>query len=169
MIGPAERGSAALSDLPLTGFTSERMWRDAVHFQDIWRATPRLAVNYGVRYDYIGPDTARKPGGLVNFNPAAGELLLAGLGDVSRSANVEPNYRNFAPRVGLAYREALRLDPNLPGVHRALGVALLNSGTDAAAEYELGEICWLQDQPVAALDHFSRALEVECPRATGAR
>jgi hypothetical protein len=88
----------------LTGFTSERMWRDAFYWQDIWRATPRLTINYGLRYDYISPDTARRPGGLVNFDINTGDLLLAGLGDVSRTANVEPARDNFAPRVGLAYK-----------------------------------------------------------------
>jgi len=47
----------------LTGYTSERMWRAAFYGQDIWRATPKLTINYGLRYDYIGPDTAARPGG----------------------------------------------------------------------------------------------------------
>jgi hypothetical protein len=88
----------------LKGFTSERMWRSAVYWQDVWRATPRLTLNYGLRYDYIGPDTAARPGGLVNFDLNTGDLLLAGLGDVSKTANVKSDLNNFAPRVGLAYK-----------------------------------------------------------------
>lgn len=90
----------------LTGYTSELMNRNAVYFQDTWRATSKLTFNYGARYDYIGPDTARNPGGIVNFDLNSGNLLLAGLGDISRSANVKPDYNNFAPRLGLAYKVA---------------------------------------------------------------
>src|SRR5712691_4612339 len=46
----------------LRGYTSELMWRSAVYGQDVWRVTPKLTINYGLRYDYIGPDTARLPG-----------------------------------------------------------------------------------------------------------
>lgn len=88
----------------LTGFTSERMWRGALYWQDVWRVTPKLTFNYGVRYDYIGPDTARRPGGIVNFDLDSGDLLLAGLGDISRTANVKSDLNNFAPRLGLAYK-----------------------------------------------------------------
>src|SRR5262249_17477083 len=34
----------------------------------------------------------------------SGDLLLAGLGDVSKTANVKSDLNNFAPRVGLAYK-----------------------------------------------------------------
>lgn len=88
----------------LRGYTSELMWRNALYVQDVWRITPKLTLNYGLRYDYIGPDTARLPGGLVNFDLNSGELLLAGLGDVSQTANVKSDKNNFAPRVGLAYK-----------------------------------------------------------------
>ncbi len=88
----------------LTGYTSERMWRGALYWQDIWRVTPKLTLNYGVRYDYIGPDTAARPGGIVNFDLNSGDLLLAGLGDVSRTANVKSDWNNIAPRLGLAYK-----------------------------------------------------------------
>ncbi len=88
----------------LRGFTSERMWRAAFYWQDVWRATPKLTINYGLRYDYIGPDTAARPGGIVNFDLNSGDLLLAGLGDVSNTANVKSDLNNFAPRLGLAYK-----------------------------------------------------------------
>lgn len=90
----------------LQGYTSELMNRNAVHFQDTWRATRNLTFNYGVRYDYIGPDTARNPGGIVNFDLNSGNILLAGLGDISRTANVKADLNNFAPRLGLAYKLA---------------------------------------------------------------
>jgi hypothetical protein len=61
--------------------------------QDSWRATPRLTLNYGVRYD-------------VEFLPEEGpSTVLAGaayktLGIVK---GIPPDNNNIAPRVGLAY------------------------------------------------------------------
>lgn len=80
------------------------------------------------------------------------------------------------------YRKALEIEPRLPGCHRALGVALMNLSTDdatsrevedhfrrelsinpndAAAEYQLGELFWLRNQPKDALSHFTRALQLQ--------
>ena len=87
-----------------TIFPGERQTRLALYWQDIWRATPKLTINYGVRWDYFGPVTPRKPGGIVNWDPDTGDLLLAGLGDVSNSANVRVNHDNFSPRLGIAYK-----------------------------------------------------------------
>ncbi|MGH9631977.1 MAG: TonB-dependent receptor domain-containing protein, partial [Bryobacteraceae bacterium] len=88
----------------LRGFTSERMTRAAFYWQDIWRATPKLTLNYGLRYDYYSPVTPGHPGGLVNFDINTGDLLLAGLGDVSNTANVQTDWNNVAPRLGAAYK-----------------------------------------------------------------
>jgi Carboxypeptidase regulatory-like domain len=87
-----------------TIFPAERQTRLALYWQDIWRATPKLTVNYGVRWDYFGPVTPGETGGLVNWDPDTGDLILAGLGDVSRSANVRVNKDNFSPRLGIAYK-----------------------------------------------------------------
>jgi len=88
----------------LKSFTAERLWRNAYYFQDTWRVTPKLTLNLGIRYDYIEPVHPRFDGGLANFDPNTGEILLAGLGDVSSTANVESDGNNFAPRVGFAYK-----------------------------------------------------------------
>ena len=88
---------------------------------------------------------------------------------------------DFASAVS-EYRKALEIEPRLPGCHRALGVALLNLSTgdaarreaedhfrlelsinpnDPAAEYQLGELFWLRDQPKEAFAHFTRALQLQ--------
>lgn len=87
-----------------TLFPGERQTRLAFYGQDVWKVTPKLSINYGVRYDYFQPVKPRKPGGIVNWDPDTGDLILAGLGDVSMSANVRSLKDNFSPRLGIAYQ-----------------------------------------------------------------
>lgn len=82
----------------------ERQWRMAFYGQDTWRVNPKLTANYGLRWDYFGPDETDIKGGLSNFDPATGDLLLANLGGVSSTTNVDGYHKAFSPRVGLAYR-----------------------------------------------------------------
>ena len=96
---PSEFDLAVFTQMP-----AERDTRVAPYFQDNWHATKKLTLNLGLRYDYIGPSTPAFSGGGVNFDPSTGDLLLSGLGNVSRSANIKSNWKNFEPRIGLAYR-----------------------------------------------------------------
>jgi len=71
-------------------------------FQDEWKATPKLSVNYGLRYDYATwPYEARNR--MTNFDPATGQAFTPANSSVGDSL-VEPDKNNFAPRLGLAYR-----------------------------------------------------------------
>jgi hypothetical protein len=85
-------------------FPAERDTRFAWYFQDDWHLTQKLTVNLGIRYEYIGPSTPHFAGGGVNYDPATGNLLLSGVGQVSRTANIRSDWNNFGPRVGFAYR-----------------------------------------------------------------
>ena len=72
--------------------------------QDSWRATPRLTINYGLRWEDYLPQTAAKPGGAGSFDPATGEVLAAGIGSVPSNMGVKPFNLGFAPRVGIAFQ-----------------------------------------------------------------
>jgi outer membrane receptor protein involved in Fe transport len=66
--------------------------------QDDWKITPRLTLNLGLRYEYLG--IFRDEGDrLSNFVPARG---LVRVGDADLSRLYEPDYNNFAPRFGFA-------------------------------------------------------------------
>jgi hypothetical protein len=72
--------------------------------QDSWRATPRLTINYGLRWEDYLPQTAAKPGGAGSFDPTTGEVLAAGIGSVPSNMGVKPYNLGFAPRVGVSYQ-----------------------------------------------------------------
>lgn len=83
-------------------------------FQDAWKVTPNLTVNWGIRWDYETPRTDRF-NQLANFDyGAASPLQVAGLNlrggltyvgvDGQSRQNANPDRNNFAPRVGIAYR-----------------------------------------------------------------
>jgi hypothetical protein len=92
----------------------------AAYISDTWNATPRLTLNYGIRYDKLFPFQMKK-GGLSTFDPATGKVVVvAGTPDPTISSlypfqmgsNVGYNLgnwihmqsMNFAPRLGFAYR-----------------------------------------------------------------
>jgi hypothetical protein len=96
---PSYYDLAVFSQMP-----AERDTRIAPYFEDDVRVTPKLTLNLGFRWDYIGPSTTVFPGGAVNFDPDTGNLILAKLGAITSASNVQANYRNFEPRFGFAYR-----------------------------------------------------------------
>jgi hypothetical protein len=84
------------------------------HFGDTWKATQKLSINYGVRWDVFTPTTEKDDNtSFLDFgpNPAAGNLpgrlVFAGSKWGSASAGVrhpeKTYYKAFAPRLGFAY------------------------------------------------------------------
>jgi hypothetical protein len=71
---------------------------------DKWQATPKLTLDYGVRWELYPPATPRKPGGFVNYNPSNNQLVIAGLDGNPSNLGMKSNYDLFAPRLGAAYR-----------------------------------------------------------------
>ncbi len=72
----------------------------SLFFQDAWQLSPRLTVNYGIRYEYFGPLYNHKKD-LSTFVPSAGALLFQGAGI---SSLYPADRKDFAPRFGFAYR-----------------------------------------------------------------
>ena len=69
--------------------------------QDDWRVNSWLTINAGLRYDIFTPYTERADH-LVNVDLASSKVLVAGQNGVSRTANIETDYGNLAPRVGFS-------------------------------------------------------------------
>ncbi|MGH8246261.1 MAG: TonB-dependent receptor domain-containing protein, partial [Gammaproteobacteria bacterium] len=72
--------------------------------QDTWRVSPKLVVNYGLRWDIYRPQYVNGPGKGANVDPATGEALVAGANGISMSMNTSIPPRTLAPRAGIAYK-----------------------------------------------------------------
>lgn len=71
-----------------------------LYFQDSFHFTPRLTLNYGLRWDYFGV-VNEKQGLFSDFDTATGLLVPVGPGGYSNIYN--PDYNNFGPRVSVAW------------------------------------------------------------------
>lgn len=68
--------------------------------QDDWRASRRLTLNLGLRYDFL-PPPHEADDHLANYDPITKKLIVPGNG--VPSATVDTDKNNFGPRFGLAY------------------------------------------------------------------
>lgn len=88
----------------------------AGYVSDTWKITPSITVNTGVRYEFNSPfsDANRS---MLNLDysslPADPRLIPV-------AQSFRPNYHDFAPKAGLAYR--------LPGIFSRGGPAVLRAG-----------------------------------------
>lgn len=87
---------------------SQRNFTTSFFFQDDWKATRRLTLNLGVRYDYQ-QQPVEANNGASNFDPYTvdsnngllGRTIYAGVNGQPRSFR-NPDRNDFAPRVGFA-------------------------------------------------------------------
>jgi Carboxypeptidase regulatory-like domain len=85
----------------LVGTFGMRFWQLAPFVQDSWRATDRLTLNAGIRWDIDAPPYEAH-NHWANLNVATGQLEVAGVnGNSRRLRNFD--LETFGPRLGLAY------------------------------------------------------------------
>jgi hypothetical protein len=89
-----------------------RSWEPNGFVQDSWKATSKLTLLAGVRYDVFTPFTEAH-NHLSNFDflqalslthaTVSQALEVAGANGINSQANIPTDYSNFAPRLGFAY------------------------------------------------------------------
>jgi hypothetical protein len=96
-LGAMDAGSRSYLD----GTFGMRFWQLAPFFQDSWRATDRLTVNAGLRWDIDSPPYEAH-NHWSNLDVATGQLLVAGINGNGRSLR-SYDLDTPGPRIGLAY------------------------------------------------------------------
>ena len=83
---------------------AERQHRMFYYGQDTWRMTPKLTVNYGLRWEVYFPEyvNGKDKGGFANL--VQGLDRVAGEGGIGLNGNINNAWDAFAPRLGVAYQ-----------------------------------------------------------------
>ena len=84
-----------------SGYYDTRSWENGFFGQDDWRLSPRVTLNFGLRYDLLTP-ASEAHNHMSNFDPATGELVEAGTSGWP-AALVNTPHDDWGPRVGLAW------------------------------------------------------------------
>jgi hypothetical protein len=79
-----------------------RQYVHSLYFQDDYRVSSKLTINAGLRWEFATPDYERD-NNYSNFNPATSSMVLATTGSLFNRALVHPDYKDYGPRLGLAY------------------------------------------------------------------
>ena len=83
---------------------AERQHRMFYYGQDTWRVTPKLTVNYGLRWEVYFPEyvNGKDNGGFANI--VQGIVRVGGEGGYGLNGNIDNKWSYFAPRLGAAYQ-----------------------------------------------------------------
>jgi len=82
----------------------DMQWRMFYFVQDRWRITPKLTLSLGLRWDTWFPNYTRNAGQGSNYDVTTNTIIIAGVGGNSKSAGIETQWKNFSPRLSIAYQ-----------------------------------------------------------------
>jgi hypothetical protein len=99
-------GIAVAKNEQLNNPNSLRWTEIAGYAQDQWTLTPKLTVNYGVRYEiYPAPYTDKHGAFRLDPNlPQTANIIVGGVGGNPQNAGINVGHGQFVPRFGVAYR-----------------------------------------------------------------
>ena len=118
MVGAGNPGSGAAGSTGFNAYPAPTYYMHGMYVQDDWKATHRLTLNLGFRYDIQMPPTARhdeqayfdfhalNPISSVTGFPVYGEIVYNTHGN---RGLYQKNLNDFAPRLGFAYALSSKL------------------------------------------------------------
>src|SRR5207247_6527063 len=83
---------------------AERQKRWFFYGQDTYRVTPKLTLNYGLRWEIYFPERVNAKGNGGFANPVEGIIRIGGYGPYGLDGNIDNSLKALAPRLGLAYQ-----------------------------------------------------------------
>ncbi len=130
---------------------AERQNRWFFYGQDTWRVTPRLTVNYGLRWEIYFPEYVNSAGngGFVRLD--TGEVWTAGTQGVGLNFNVKNSFTNFAPRIGVAFQATHKTVLRL-GYGRSFDIGTFGSVFGHVVTQNLPVLASQQDVPANTYD-----------------
>lgn len=96
---PSETGKVTQVEDPI----ALRFSTWALYVRDNWQVTPKLTVDYGLRWEYY-PIYSHDHYGAVRFDPVTDFIFVGGENGVPESAYSTASKKGFGPRLGAAYR-----------------------------------------------------------------
>jgi hypothetical protein len=83
---------------------TETQNRYFLYAQDTFRASHKLTINYGIRWEFYAPESVNSKGNGGFAVLPQGVIRVAGYGGITNTGSTQVNLRNFAPRFGIAYQ-----------------------------------------------------------------
>jgi hypothetical protein len=140
---------------------AERQHRMFYYAQDTWRVTPKLTVNYGLRWEVYFPEyvNGKGQGGFTNIRLGDGHDRVAGYDGIGLNGNINNKWSYFAPRVGFAYQINTKTVVRL-GYGRSFDMGVFGSNFGHAVTQNLPV---LASQSVAAVNNDPLATNNNIP------
>ncbi len=80
----------------------------SLYVQDDFHVTSKLTLNLGLRWEFATP-VLERDNNWTNFDPGANKMIKATGGSLFNRALVYPDYKDYGPRLGMAYRFAPKM------------------------------------------------------------
>ncbi len=140
---------------------AERQHRMFYYAQDTWRATTKLTVNYGLRWEVYFPEyvNGKGNGGFTNIKLGDGHDRVAGYGGIGMNGNIDNKWSYFAPRLGMAYQLNQKTVVRV-GYGRSFDMGVFGSNFGHAVTQNLPV---LASQNVAAVNNNANATNNNIP------